>query len=744
MATKTTQPSVDEQNPDLIADQPTTENNAENPAEASVEAPAEPPVEAQPAAEAAEADPAAQPAEEAPEAVKPAKKPAKKPAAPAPAEEPAEEPVVEEPAAPADAPAVEPEVVAASEPAPEPAPEPAEAPAAEEEPAEAMGEDFSDEEAMLAASAPDLDLGEEDEEESHDHASLPGEDLSGKTKEQINEYFETLMAERPIQSLRRDVEGIKIAFYKIHRAETEKLRKLYEEAGGNPDDFVAPDDAAEIRLKELLGEYRRKRDLYNSSIDAQKEENLKVKLQIIEELKELVNSTETLNHTFNVFHALQQKWRETGLVPLSSTKELWDTYNYHVENFYSYVKINKELRDLDLKRNYEAKVALCEQAESLILEPSVVNAFHALQKLHEQWREIGPVSPEYKESIWERFKEASARINKLHQDHFDDIKQEQKRNLDLKAELCAKTEELTQGTLVTRKDWNKASDKLTEIQKLWKTIGFAPKKENTKIYERFRKACDGFFERKREFYLGQKSEMDQNLQLKIDICLAAESLSGSDQWKKTTDELIALQRRWKEIGPVPRRHSDAIWKRFRSACDAFFTRKSSHFSSVDGEYAENLSKKRDLLQKIEQYIAAGEQFSMEAIREFQREWSSIGFVPVKQKDSIQAKYKELMDTLFTGVKGGERERSMERFRGRVTAMKGGGDRKVKSERDRLFNRVRQLEGDIATLENNIGFFSKSKNAEAMVRDVREKIEKAKEEMAQTVEKINIIDQQNNE
>ena len=456
--------------------------------------------------------------------------------------------------------------------------------------------DFADEEAALAAQDAGLELeGETAEEAAADQlaqeAPSAEDKFAGKGKEELVALFMRMLEEQPVQSIRRDVEALKIAFYRIRRAEVEAARRKFVEEGGSEEDFAPAVDGAEVQLKELFKEYRHRRDEFIANLEAEKEKNLQVKLGIIEELKELVNSDETLNHTFNKFRELQQRWKETGIVPQQNVKDLWETYNLHVENFYSFIKINKELRDLDLKKNYEQKIALCEQAEALVLEPSVVEVFHKLQKLHDEWRETGPVANEYKEVLWERFKAASSRINKQHQEHFESLKGEQVKNLELKTELCAATEELAAQPLTTRKEWNRASDRLLEIQKTWKTIGFAPKKDNNRIYERFRTACDKFFEAKRQFYAGVKAEMEHNLQLKTEICEAAESLMNSEEWKKATDELIALQARWKEIGAVSRRHSDAIWKRFRAACDKFFERKASHFASVDGEYEENLRQK---------------------------------------------------------------------------------------------------------------------------------------------------------
>lgn len=624
-----------------------------------------------------------------------------------------------------------------------PVAEPVETEADEDEAPANVEVDFSDEDAALAARSAGLELDEATAEEDAAERAA-GEESSedrfaGKSKEELVGLFARMLEEQPVQSIRRDVEALKIAFYRLRRAEVEAARRRFVEEGGAEEDFTPAVDGVETQLKELFREYRRRRDEFIANLEAEKERNLKIKLEIIEELKELVNSDETLNHTFTKFRELQQRWKETGIVPQQQVKDLWETYNLHVENFYNFIKINKELRDLDLKKNYEQKVALCEQAEALLLEPSIVEAFHKLQKLHDEWRETGPVANEYKEALWERFKAASSRINKQHQEHFEALKAEQVKNLGLKTELCVATEELAAQPLTTRKEWNRASDRLLEIQKTWKTIGFAPKKDNNRIYERFRTACDRFFEAKRQFYAGVKAEMEHNLQLKLELCEAAESLSGSEEWKKATDELIALQARWKQIGAVARRHSDAVWKRFRAACDKFFERKSAHFASVDGEHEENLRRKLALLDEMEAAdVKAG---GYEVIRDFQRRWGEIGFVPIKQKDAVQKRYKAAVDALFSVLRGSERDRSMDRFREKVSTLKASGDRRLRPERERLYNKVRQLEQEIALLENNIGFFAKSKNAEALVADVRAKIDRARGEMAAAIEKVKLIDRQ---
>ena len=626
------------------------------------------------------------------------------------------------------------------------APEPAPAPVAETPPAEVAVEptpDFSEEEAALQADAPEFDLGEENEEEKTEEGTEQQQvtDFSQMNKSEIVNAFAEILSAKPVHSIRREAEAAKVAFYKAWKQEVERLKKEFVAAGNPEEEFTPPTDTDEARLKDLFNEYRKKRDAFLASSEEQKEANYKAKLKIIDELKELVSSNETLNQTFNTFRDLQNRWKEIGAVPQGYVKDLWDTYHLHVENFYNFVKINKELRDLDLKKNYEAKIKLAEEAEALFLDPSPVSSFHKLQKLHEQWREAGPVANEYKEQLWDRFKEASSKINKRHQEYFEEIKGEQQRNLDLKTQLCEQTEELTNGEYATRKDWDTASDKLIEIQKVWKTIGFAPKKDNTKIYERFRAACDKFFEKKREFYTQMKGEMDANLQAKVAICEQAEALMDSEEWKKTTDKLIALQKEWKTIGPVARKHSDAIWKRFRAACDKFFENKSKHFSEVDTQYTDNLTKKRELLEEIRAFVIGEREESFEALKDFQRRWAEIGYVPIKEKDKLQAEYREVIDAHFTVLKGSARERKVERFREKLGSMKD--NRSVRSERERLYNKVKQLEADIQLLENNIGFFAKSKNAESMIRDVNNKIEKAKQDMATLIEQIDLIDKQNN-
>ena len=500
----------------------------------------------------------------------------------------------------------------------------------------------------------------------------------------------------------------------------------------------------ENAFKRMYAQYKGLRTEFLKHQELQKEQNLKQKQSIIEELKVLVEKQEDLNHTFPEFRALQARWKEVGPVPISNTKDVWDTYQHYVEKFYDYVKINNELRDLDFKKNLELKTVLCEKSEELLLEPSIISAFHRLQKLHDEWRESGPVAREHREQVWERFKTATSAINKKHQEYFEEQKLQQKKNLEEKALLCEKAEEIAAVKIEDANDWNKYSKEVENLQKLWRTIGFASKKENQKIYDRFRTACNTFYNTKRQFYSHFKQEMQENYDRKLALCEKAEALRESDEWRKTTDLFIELQRQWKEIGPVARKQSDVIWKRFRTACDAFFEQKSKHFQSVDGNYEENLKGKQALLEEINKFSPSenGAE-NLTALKDFQRRWAEIGFVPIKEKEKIQAAYRAALDVHFSALRSNEGERRFSKFKKRVEDMHSGGkpERAFRSEREKLVYKFRQMEADIAVWENNMGFFAKSKNADSLIADIEKKVAKAKEELQLLEEKIKLMDQQ---
>jgi len=568
------------------------------------------------------------------------------------------------------------------------------------------------------------------------------EDYSILTKEEIIKTLDFLLKNKPVETIRQNVESLKINFYKKVRVELDILRKAAEEKGEDPEAVVLEPDEAEDRLKELLKQYRDLKTAFNEKIESEKHQNLKEKYKIIDEIKELVNRNESINDTFQVFRELQNRWRSLGVVPQQNLKDLWETYHHYVEIFYDFIKINKELRDLDLKRNLEAKLSLCEKSEELLLEPSIVKSFKTLQKFHEQWREIGPVPQEMKTEIWERFKAITSKINKKHQDYFESLKDNQKKNMEQKNMLCERAEEINNIEIKSPKEWEKYYQEMVELQKVWRTIGFAPKKDNNKIYNRFRAACDNFFSRKRDFFSQNKEEQTNNMQLKSDLCIQAESLKDSVEWKAATEDLIQLQKKWKEIGPVPRKYSDQIWKRFRAACDHFFKRKSEHFNSIDSQYDDNLKIKKQLIDEINAFTPSeNPEENFQKLKDFQRRWSEIGFVPIKLKEEIQLKYREAINKQFEGIKVDDGKKNLIRFKNKIDNLstRPQSDRKIYLERDKYLNKLKQLESDIVVWENNIGFFAKSKNADQMIAEVRQKIENSKEEIKVLEEKIRMID-----
>ena len=560
-------------------------------------------------------------------------------------------------------------------------------------------------------------------------------DFSNKGLKEIVDTFKELIEGENMQQLYKNAEALKAAFYKNLRKE--KIASgLLQPAGETPEaaeteETVSYNPFAEIErgFKDLYGEYKAKRAVYTQELEKQKEDNYQAKLAVIDDLKNLVEASEDLKETFPKFREIQNRWRAIGPVPQARVKDLYDTYQHYVELFYDYVKINKEFRDLDFKKNLEAKEKLCERAEALSDEEDAVGAFRTLQKLHEQWKELGPVSKEFRDSIWERFRAATAVINKKHQAYFESQKGNQKENFEAKSALCEKVEAIAATDIKDSTDWNKLTKEIENIQKEWKKIGFASKKENQKVYDRFRAACDEFFSKKRDYYSAFKNQMQDNLARKIELCEKAEALKESTEWKKTTEEIIELQKVWKEIGPVSRKKSEQIWKRFRAACDEFFSNRDKHFGSQDNEQVENLNKKRSLIEEIREYAIEDRDEAREALREFQDRWNAIGFVPFKEKARIQDAFRKVMNEKFAEFRDGG---------SRYVAK---AERAVRSERDRLVQKFMKKEQEIATWENNMGFFSQSKNAEALLEELNKKIDIAREELARLEEEIKEFDRQ---
>ncbi|MBR8534504.1 DUF349 domain-containing protein [Carboxylicivirga sediminis] len=561
------------------------------------------------------------------------------------------------------------------------------------------------------------------------------------TKEELVKRLKSVLKDFPVEKIKEEVEAIKSAFYKKHAAEVEDLKRKFIESGEQEENFEAPADTFEVELKAYLKEFKERKAEFNKRLEEEKATNLQAKLDVIEGIKELINGQESLNETFQHFRELQEKWRNIGTIPQNRVHDLWETYNHTIENFYSYIKINKELRDLDLKKNREAKIELCEKAEKLLLEPTIVKAFKTLQKYHEQWREIGPVPREEKEEIWARFKEATSKINKRHQEYFEGLKDQLQKNLDAKTELCEKAEALSALELHSPKDWEAKSKELIELQTIWKTIGFAPKKDNNRIYERFRTACDSFFNNKRQFFKSYKSEQTENLQLKTELCIQAENMKDSTDWKRTTDEFVRIQKKWKEIGPVPRKQSDAIWKRFRTACDAFFDHKKKFFSKKDESQEENLKLKEALIEEVKVFEPSDNaEDNFQKLQDYQHRWNEIGHVPIKDKDRVNQEFRNHINKYFDNLNLNEFEKNVEKFRNKIENYKTEhADDRLTQERNKIINKLKQLENDITVWENNIGFFAKSKKSDALVRDFQHKIETGRRNIKLLNKKLDMLE-----
>ncbi len=551
-----------------------------------------------------------------------------------------------------------------------------------------------------------------------------------KTLAELSSLFQDLTQSVDRMKRSKEAEAIKAAFYKLLSRE----KTAAGEDGLISDDPVSEEEAAESPLsaieaafKSLYADYKKERAEFNRQQEAEREENLTRKQAVIEELKALVENQEDMKDAFPKFREIQDRWREIGPVPQQNFRDINDTYQHYVEQFYDLVQINRELRDLDFKKNLEAKTAFCEAAEKLSEDEDVIAAFKELQKLHEQWKDLGPVAREYRDAIWERFRAATAVINKRYQAHFEGVKEQQAENLSKKQALCEKVEAIAAQEITSSSQWNTLSKEIEALQAEWRTIGFATRKDNQKIYERFRAACDAFFEHKRLFYSEFKDSMNENMDKKLSIVEQAEALKDSTAWKETTEKIIELQKQWKEIGAVPRKKSEALWKRFRSACDAFFAERDKHGRPENDFYA-NLRAKKALIAEIEAYEHAGAEEDRAAREAFVERWNAIGFVPFKEKEAVGEAYKAALQAKFPSFKGGRREAAPR------------SERRPLTEKDRLVQKFHQLQQDIQTYENNIGFFGLSKGAETLKAQMQERIDAAKEELLALRDKIRQMDQ----
>lgn len=562
------------------------------------------------------------------------------------------------------------------------------------------------------------------------------------SKEEILEKLTGLVG-AAADATRNEVEALKQAYYKIHRSEVDELKKAFLTAGGEEKDFVAPEDETESKIKELLNVYKEKRAAILAEEERVKAANYALKLQLIDQLKALTESQEDFNKLYNDFKDIQQRWKEVKAVPQEHVSELWKNYQTYSEMFYDIIKINNQFRDYDFKKNLEMKTALCETVEKLQTEPDVISAFHQLQKLHQQWREIGPVAKELREDLWSRFKAASTIINKRHQEHFEGLKAKEQENLEAKTAICEQIENIDFPALKSFKDWEEKNKEVIALQDKWKTIGFAPKKSNVKIFERFRAACDVYFNRKSEFYKNIKDEMEKNLALKKALCEKAEALKDSTDWKSTTEKMIALQKEWKTIGSVARKHSDAVWKRFITACDYFFEQKNKNVSSQKSVEQTNLAAKKALIEKINTIDEADHDEALATLKGYMAEWNTIGHVPFKEKDKIYKEYHEAVDKQFDRLKVDQNDRKMQTFRNSLSDMSNGerGKGKLYGEREKLMRMYERMKNELQTYENNIGFLSiSSKGGGGLLKEMERKIDKLKDEMALIIKKIDAIDE----
>ena len=558
-----------------------------------------------------------------------------------------------------------------------------------------------------------------------------------QTKEEVIERLQEISnQEEPAN--KSTLDAIKQTFYRLKNAEIEAARKAFEENGGNPDEFVSPKDELEEQFKDIMSAIKEKRNAIKAEEEQEKQANLEKKLAIIERMKELTDSSEEANKSYNEFKKLQTEWNEIKNVPANKINELWKSYQLYAEKFYDLIKLNNEFREYDFKKNQEIKIQLCESAEKLTEEEDVVSAFHQLQKLHQEFRETGPVAKEQREEIWARFKAASTIINKRHQQHFENIKEKEQRNLDEKTVICEIVESMEYDKIQTFQDWHDKTEEILALQAKWKTIGFAPQKMNTKIFERFRAACDEFFKRKSEHFKSLKVNMNENLEKKKQMCEKAEALKDSTDWKATAEILTKLQKEWKEIGPVAKKHSETIWKRFVSACDYFYEQKNKAESSHKVVEQENLEKKKAILNKLSEYNAMdAEAISAEAIKQLSKEWNAIGHVPFKEKDRIYKQYHALVDSLYNKLNISASQKKLKNFKSNISNK----ENNIYRERERLVRAYENMKNEIQTYENNLGFLnSTSKKGNGLVQEMNRKVEKLKADFDLILKKIEMIDE----
>jgi hypothetical protein len=587
---------------------------------------------------------------------------------------------------------------------------------------------------------------EETEDKQEPEASEePKEDLSKKvytSKKEVIERMKEIVAsdETPEKA---EVDHLKTTFYKLHFAEREAQQKAYLEAGGDPEMYqVVPDEDEEV-FKAEMGVIKEKRQKAFEALEEKKEKNLKRKEEIIEKITAMAASPEEANKSYNDFKALQAEWKTIKAVPAEKSSELWRNYQLHVEQYYDMLNLNREAREYDFKKNLEAKTKLCEAAEKLADEPDVISAFHQLQDLHQQYREIGPVAKDLREQIWARFKAASTVINKRHQQHFEELRAKEADNLARKTALCEKVEAIAKEENKGSGDWEKHTKEIIDIQKEWKTIGFAPQKMNVKIFERFRAACDDFFTRKGEYFKTLKEQFAENAEKKKALVEKAQALTDSTDWRSTSDKLIALQKEWKTIGMVPHKLGDKLWNDFQTACNHFFDARKAANAGTRNEERENLNKKKAVIEKLQALLVEAGDDVQEKVQQLTDEFNQIGHVPYKEKDKVYDEYHEVLDKIYKELHVSAARRRMDNFRNNLKNVAERGSSALDNERAKLMRQYDRLKSDIVTYENNLGFLNvSSKKGNSLIEEMNRRIQKLKDELEETRQKIKTIDAEN--
>jgi len=569
-------------------------------------------------------------------------------------------------------------------------------------------------------------------------------DYSGLSRSELVGLLEKVVADHDFNAVKSKIAMIKFAFLKRKKEESlQKYERAIEE-GETREELTPEQDDLDLKFNELFSIYRANKVRFSEEQEKIKQENLRKKTEILDALRVLISSEETLKKTYDEFKVLQERWKEIGLVPRTEINNLWQNYHFLVEKFFEKVKLNKELKDLDLKKNLEAKMALCEKTEELLLETSVLKSFKKLQKYHEEWKEMGPVPSDKKEEIWERFKNATDKINERRREHYSLIEDTQNKNLETKNALCEQCEIVAGLPNDSVRDWQENTNKINDLLKIWKNIGPVPQKLNTEIWTRFKSSLDAFFATKKEYFDKLKEQQMHNYNLKVELCVQAEALSGNTDWRNTTNELIRLQGEWKKVGPVPKKHSDKLWKRFRTACDKFFNTKQAYFSNIQASESENLAKKQHLMERLREYqFGSDKSANLEALKNFQREWTEIGHVPMKEKDRLHNDFRALVNEQLDKLKISEVEMSAISFQAKFDHMKNDPNarRVIGKEREFLAGKITKMKEEIILWENNIGFFAKSKSASIVKEEFENKINKAKSELKVLEAKMKILKQQ---